>query len=150
MERPTYDEVITRQNHVYAVDVIERYYDRPKTPDNLLGAITQAFILGAGGYRGDFDAAMTLERGGMAVLLESLGLSEIDKNPAAELDPTMFEAAVRASVDFGMSWDDIEAEIPEGAISDAAINGEMPFNGPIARRFHTPVDGSEKPDWLAD
>jgi hypothetical protein len=150
MERPTYNEAITRQNDVYGMDVIERFRDHSKTVSSLLSAVTEAFILGAGGYRGDFDAAIALEYGGMAVLLESLGLTEIDKNIAAEVDTTTFETAVRASVDFGASWDDLEAEIPPGALSDSKITGDNPFNGPLARRFHIPADGSERPDWRTD
>ncbi|MDB5175500.1 MAG: hypothetical protein JWM81_358 [Candidatus Saccharibacteria bacterium] len=150
MERPTYDELITRQNDIYAMDVIERFSSQQKTAAGLLAAVTEAFILGAGGYDGDFDAAITLESGGLAILLESLGLSDIDKNMSAEVPASTFEAAVRASVDFGASWDTLEAEIPEGAIAGTDITGDYPFNSPLARRFHIPLDGSERPDWRED
>jgi hypothetical protein len=150
MERPSYDEVITRQNDIYAMDVIERFSSRHKTATTLLAAVTEAFILGAGGYEGDFDAAITLESGGLAILLESLGLSDIDKNASTEVQASTFEGAVRASVDFGASWDTLEAEIPEGAVADTAITGDYPFNGPLARRFLFPLDGTERPDWRED
>jgi hypothetical protein len=150
MERPKYNEAITRQNDVYAMDVIERFNDRPKTAANLLGAVTEGFILGAGGYEGSFDAAFALENGGMAILLDSLGLSEIDKNMSAGVDTNTFETSVRAAVDFGMSWDDLEAEIPQGAVGDTDITGDNPLNGPLVRRFVIPLDGTERSDWRVD
>lgn len=151
MERPTYEEdTINRQNDIYAMDVVERYIGRPKTADTLITAITEAFILGAGGYEGSFDAACVLEEGGLAVLLSSLGLSEIDQSLSEELDASTFETAVLASVDFGASWDNLEEEIPDDAIGDADILGNDPLNGPLTRRFNFPLDGSERPDWRVD
>ena len=151
MERPTYEEdIFNRQNDIYAVDVVERYINRPKTADMLITAITEAFTLGAGGYEGSFDAACVLEEGGLAVLLGSLGLSEIDQNLSEEIDASTFETSVRASVDFGASWDDLEEEILDDAIGDTDILGGDPLDGPLIRRFNLPLDGSERPEWRVD
>lgn len=135
MERPHYNEAITRQNDVYAMDVIEKFRDTLKTSESLMDAITHAFIMGAGGYEGSFDAALVLEYGGMKVLLESLGLQDIDKDMSAPVDSQTFERAVRESVDFGAVWDEVEDEILDGSIGDTSITGENPFLGPIARNF---------------
>lgn len=135
MERPQYEPSIARQNSVYAMDVIERYYDKSKTAEALLAAVTDAFILGAGGYEGSFDAAYVLEHGGMAVLLESLGLEWIDKDMGAVVDTETFESAVRASVDYGAAWDDVEDEITDGSTADTSITGDAPFLGPITGRW---------------
>ncbi len=135
MERPTYNEAITRQNDIYAMDIIERFHDKQKTASELLNALADAFIMGAGGYEGSFDAALVLEYGGMAVLLESLGLSEIDKNISKGVDAKTFEESVRAAIDFGAAWDDLENEIPVGSITDTSITGDPPFLGPLSRRF---------------
>ena len=147
MERPSYNELITRQNDVYAMEIIEIFRDKPKTSSVMLNAVTNAFILGAGGYEGSFDAALILEYGGLEVLLKSLGLSSIDTNLSSEIPVEQFEEAVRAAVDFGASWDDLEAEIPEDSISDNDLLGSS-FLGPITERFIIPMDGSERPPWL--
>ncbi len=135
MERPHYDEAITRQNDVYAMDIIEKFRDISKTTESLMNAITHAFIMGAGGYEGSFDAALVLEYGGMEVLLESLELQDIDKDMSVLVDNQTFESAVRAAVDFGAAWDEIEDQIPDSSLGGTAITGENPFLGPIARNF---------------
>ena len=117
------------------MEIIEKFRDVSKTSESLMNAITHAFIVGAGGYEGSFDAALVLEYGGMNVLLKSLGLQDIDKDMSALVDDRTFERAVRESVDFGASWDDIEDEIPEGSLDDTSITGENSFLGPIARNF---------------
>jgi hypothetical protein len=148
MERPKYDEAITRQNDIYAMEVVERHQDKPKTAESLMRALTTAFLMGAGGYQGDFDAAITLEYGGMAVLLDSLGLSGIDTNMSQAVDRQIFEDAVRAAVDFGAAWDDIEKEVAQGSIGDAQILGTNPFDGPISGKFITRPDEQDRPYWL--
>ncbi|MEI9913677.1 MAG: hypothetical protein WDN66_01580 [Candidatus Saccharibacteria bacterium] len=136
MERPSYDETITRQNDIYAMEITERYRSRPKTANTLLEAITYSFILGAGGYEGSFDAAITLEYGGMAVLLESLGLTGLDRDLSSPVDADLFDDAVRASIDFGASWDSLEEEIPKSALSDTEITGDPLLEGPLTGRFN--------------
>jgi predicted phage tail protein len=150
MERPKYNDAITRQNDIYAMEIIERHHDRPKTAESFMQAITTAFLMGAGGYKGDFDAAMTLENGGMAVLLDSLGISDIDTNMSQSIDPQIFEDAVRAAIDFGAAWDDIDAEIGDGAVGDTQILGSDPFDGPISGKFTIRSDKQDRPHWLDD
>jgi|GEM_PF-2803824 len=140
MERPQYDESIARQNDVYAMEVIERYRDKPKTASELMAALTDAFILGAGGYEGSFDAALVLEYGGMEVLLKKLGLEDMDRDMSAVVDKEVFEHVVRAAVDYGAAWDELEDEIPTHSISDTDIMGEPPFLGPLSRKYVTRFD----------
>lgn len=135
MERPQYDESIARQNDVYAMEVIERYRDKPKTASELMAALTDAFILGAGGYEGSFDAALVLEYGGMEVLLKNLGLEDMDRDMSAVVDKEVFEHAIRAAVDYGAAWDELEDEIPAHSIGDAEIMGKPSFLGPLSRKY---------------
>ncbi len=148
MERPTYEEAISRQNDVYAMEIIERYRHLPKTAESLMKAITTAFLMGAGGYEGSFDAAFTLEHGGMAVLLDSLGLTHIDTNMSQPVDPQVFEGAIRAAVDFGVVWDDIDEEVAEKGVSDDEILGNDPFDGPITGKFVIRDDETDRQRWL--
>jgi hypothetical protein len=145
MDRPVFNELHTRQNYVYATDVLEARSNKPLTATNVLEAVTEAFIMGAGGYNGSTDAATMLEDGGLAVLLEHLGLSEIDAHPNNLVDAGVYEEAVRAAVDFGAKYDVLAEEIPEGAISDA----EFSPDGTFSDRFKFLHDGEKwnPPDW---
>lgn len=153
MERPKYDEIITRQNQLYAMDVLEKFRARQKAPDAVLQAVTEAFILGAGGYEGSFDAALVLEHGGLAVLLSHLGLADMDTSKL-EVENDKFEEAIHAAVDYGASYDALEEEIPEGAISDADITGKV--LGPLTTKFTIPIDEggrlrpNQRPDWRSE
>jgi hypothetical protein len=48
MDRPVFNELHTRQNYVYATDVLEARSNKPLTATNVLEAVTAAFIMGAG------------------------------------------------------------------------------------------------------
>ena len=146
MERPDYSKapLIVRAFDVYAMELFERFKDHQKTPDTCITAVTEAFIMGAGGHEGSFDAAMTLEYGGLAVLLESLGLSHIDASPTELLSQEQFEEKVRAAIDFGASWDLLEDEIPEDVVSDGEITGQL--FGPLAQRYVIELDVPEDLD----
>jgi hypothetical protein len=145
MNRPVFNELHTRQNHVYAIGVLEAHSNKPLTATNVLEAVTEAFIMGAGGYNGSTDAAIMLEDGGLAVLLEHLGLSEIDAHPNNLVDAAVYEEAVRTAVDFGAKYDVLAEEVPEGAISDAELSPE----GTFSDRFKFLHDGEKwnPPDW---
>lgn len=147
MERPVYNESITLQNDVYAMDVMELFRERPRTADQVLEAVFQAFILGAGGYEGSFDAALMLEDGGMAVLLENLGLGSIDTAPTTELEIDRFEDVIRAAVDYGAAYEELEKEIPETALGDGDIL-PTPFGAYTDRMNMLQEDGTvAPPDW---
>jgi hypothetical protein len=86
-----------------------------------------------------------LEGGGLAVLLEHLGLSEIDVRPNNLVDAVVYEEAVRLAVDFGAKYDILAEEVPEGAISDTELSPE----GTFSDRFKFFHDGEKwnHPDW---
>lgn len=122
------------------MDVIDTYRTAKLTSDIVIDAICKAFLLGAGGYEGSFDAAHTLDRGGLALLLQYLGLTDIDTRPSTEIDLATFEAAVRTAVDYGMSYDDIDDALSKSSISDSVIIGADPLAGGLIGRFISRID----------
>lgn len=149
MEIPRFEEVIERQNDVYAMEIVEQYRDKPKSPGNVLKAISYSFILGAGGHEGSFDAAMVLEAGGLALLLQKIELDYIDADPNTVVDEEKFASAVRAAVAHGAQYDVLEMEIPHRSLSDGQITGEL--LGPLAEKFtwdSTKPRPPQSSDWL--
>ncbi len=149
METPRFEENIERQNDVYAMEIVEQYRDKPKSPDNVLKALSYSFILGAGGYEGCFDAAMVLEEGGLALLLQKVELAYIYADPNAVVDEETFAEAVRAAVAHGAQYDVLEMEIPRNSLSDGEITGQI--FGPLAKKFTWDPNEprpSQSSDWL--
>jgi hypothetical protein len=109
MEIPQFEKHIEKQNDRYAGIIQGWYIDKPRNGLHVLGAISDAFIMGAGGLEGSFDAAATLRFGGLELLLKKLELDSID--PEAELDEDRFDEVIRASIAYGVSWDLLDDEL---------------------------------------
>lgn len=105
-----------------------------RTEEVVNTAIICAFILGAGGPDGSFDAAAILEIGGFELLLSKLGLSEIDDKIAQSMSDEMFAEIVVSAVTWGPQFDVLGEEIPD-EIAEASMGQHDSLLGPLTQRF---------------